>query len=213
MKKTILAILVISLFILSACGTGTTPKTSEQTPTNAPSANADENAQKYVKIETAKTAAEATGCKGADNYEKLKATMENPDEIMKMALAVNSYLDVKVGECVIFPIAVRNEFLDNKEFSIDVYFKKATDRAPIANVLTADTATMNTWITPLETKTITPHQYTIYPLKITVGDMITSSDKTVAGTYRFGFQAYYKAGDVSRMKYEPEKEVFVRVME
>lgn len=214
MKKIIYSIMLIFLLALAACGTQTQP----QSPTE-PSAPAKEQAPAQTEVNPSaptgaiKEQAAAAGCKGSENIDKLKKSMEDPNQVLAMDLAVNSYLDVKKGECVIFPVAIRNNNLEPKEYMLEVYFSSAKDRAPIPNTMEADKNVMNTWITIPASKTLLPHQYSIFPIEIKVGDMITDSSKMVPGTYRFTIQAYYRTGESSRVVFEPSREIFVRVLE
>jgi hypothetical protein len=130
MRKTTVALIVVSLFALlmmTACTTQT-----EKAPARSGQNITIQGAKGPAEDASIKQGIAQEKCVVAGNaYERLKATMENPNEIIKMALSVNSYLDVKAGQCVIFPIAVRNEFLDDRNFFLSVEFESAKDRAPI----------------------------------------------------------------------------------
>ncbi len=213
-KTSILAFILVvsSLLVLSACAT---ERNTQAPVSDQPSASSvqkeTETAKKIEEI-----AKKAPGCRIAQGSEaNLRKMMENKDEFVRMALAVNSYLDVKVGECVIFPVGIRNGFPDTKEFFLELAFQGAKDRSPVANTLSADKRVMEGWLTETDfsKKTLASQEYAIIPVKIKVGDSRSADEKTSAGTYRFSVQAYYAVGDVSKTKYEPEREIFVRVLE
>jgi hypothetical protein len=223
MKKTIILLtVIISLFLLISCVTKTVvvqnqPVRQEQpivpVKTETPQQQIIEPVPKQAPEEKTKISAECKIAEGA--MDNLKATMENEDEVVRTGLSVNSYLDVKIGECVMFPFAIRNGFTDSREFMVQIDFAQATDRSPIANTMTADRNLMNSWLTESELgpKKISSNQYRIFLLKIKIGDTITQTQKTQPGTYRFDVQAYNRVGESSTSKYEAKKEIFVRVLE
>ncbi len=211
MKKIIYSIMIIFLLMLAACGTQTQAPATPSAPAKQQTAPTEVNPT--APTAAIKEQAAATGCKGSENIDKLKKSMEDPNQVLAMDLAVNSYLDVKKGECVIFPVAIRNNNLEPKEYMLDVYFSSAKDRAPIPNLMEADKDVMNTWLTVPSSKTLLPHQYSIFPVEVKIGDKITDSTNLVPGTYKFIIQAYYRTGDASRVVFEPSREIFVRVLE